>query len=310
VIGRLRRPQSIPLADANELARHARRTALVRIGLAAALLAALATEVSFGRDPEKRTQAVFPGGKSGVLVLDMSASVGSPGRRFSVPLRHLARTKQDFGLVLFSDVAYEAIPPGTSSAELSPYISRFAPPVEPCFTPPGWTCPPGTRRMSPTEQRRRRAGGFRRKDPWAQSFRGGTRISTGLVLARKILEREGMARRGVLLVSDLDDSLFDLPALTRELITYRRREIPLHLVAVSPFEDDRLYFRRMLGRDAFVSRADLAPRGLAGKSVRETSSFPIDLVLIGLLVLLLLGANEHYCGRLTWRRVGEPGGRS
>lgn len=304
---RLRRatPQAIPLADAEALRGHARRTALVRIGLAAALLVALAVGVALGRDSEKRKRAAFPGGESGVLVLDVSASIGSPGRRFSEPLRHLARTRQDFGLVLFSDSAYEAIPPGTDSAELTPFIRRFNPPPEPCLMPVGWRCPHGTRRMSPAEADQWRATASSHRDPWLESFRGGTRISTGLALARRMLEREGITDRGVLLVSDLNDSPFDLPSLGRELLAYRRQSIPLHVVALGAFRDDRAYFRRLLGPSAFVDRADLAPRALEQSPAREAGAFPADLVLVGLLVLLLLAANEHYCGRLTWRRLDQ-----
>jgi hypothetical protein len=300
--------QSIPLADCGALERHARRTALVRIGLAAALLLALALEVSFGRDADKRKNAAFPGGESGVVVLDLSASIGAPGRRFSDPLRHLARTSQDFGLVLFSDSAYEAIPPGTNAAELRPFIRRFSPPPEPCVSPPHSRCPPGTRRMSSSETRRWRATAAQHRDPWLESFRGGTRISTGLMLARRMLEREGIRRRGVLLVSDLNDSPFDVPALTQELLTYQKTRIPLHVVALSSFREDLSYFRRMVGSDAFVDQADLAPQSVDRRDTREAGAFPVDLVLVGLLVLLLLGANEHYCGRLTWRRSPEAGG--
>jgi hypothetical protein len=300
--------QSIPLADCGALDRHARRTALVRIGLATALLLALALEVSFGRDADKRKQGVFPGGESGVVVLDVSASIGAPGRRFSDPLRHLARTGQDFGLVLFSDSAYEAIPPGTNAAELRPFIRRFSPPPEPCVSPPHWRCPPGTRRMSNAETKRWRATAAAHRDPWLESFRGGTRISTGLTLARRMLERERIQRRGVLLVSDLNDSPFDVPALTRELLTYQKNRIPLHVVALSSLREDLSYFRRMLGPDSFVDRADLASQAVDRPEAREAGAFPVDLVLVGLLVLLLLGANEHYCGRLTWRRGPELGG--
>lgn len=303
---RSRSQQVIPIAVAHELEQHARRTQLIRLGLAGALVLAVAVAVSFGRDPEKRAAQLFPGSESGVLVLDMSASVGSPGRNFVRPLEYLSRTGQEFGLVLFSDVAYEAVPPGTSSAELRPYIRVFKPPVQPCTFPPGYTCPPGTRRMSPSETRRAQRQA-RRQNPWSETFRGGTRISTGLRLAREILHREDMTRRGVLLVSDLDDSLFDVPALTRELITYKREGIPLHLVALRPFEDDRLYFRRMAGRRAFVRRANLSMQRVERKSVRTTEAFPVDLAAVGLVALLLLALNEHYCGRLTWRRLGERG---
>lgn len=305
---RVDKTQSIPLADAHRLGWYVRRTAIVRIALAALLLTALAVEVSFGRDLEKRRQAPFPGGKSGVVVLDLSASIGLPGPDFTMPLRHLAETRQDFGLVLFSDTAYEAIPPGTESAELMAYIRRFSPPAGPCLTPPGWSCPPGTRRMSAVEAGKPRMRPEARLDPWLESFRGGTRISTGLSLARAILEREGMTRRGVLLVSDINNSLFDLPSLNRELIEYRRVGIPLHIVALAPFQDDRSYFQQLLGSEAFVDQADIARRGPHSGPARETSSFPVDLVLVGLIVLLLLGANEHYCGRLTWRRTAEERG--
>ncbi len=298
-----RRPQAIPVADARELDAYVRRTALTRFALAGALLVAVALAVLFGRDPDKRARTLFPGSESGVLVLDMSASVGSPGRNFVRPFEYLSRTGQDFGLVLFSDVAYEAVPPGTSSSELRPYIRIFKPSIQPCDVPPGFTCPPGTKRMTPGELRRSRNRG-RQQNPWSETFRGGTRISTGLRLAREVLVREKVTHRGVLLVSDLDDSLFDVPALTRELITYKKQEIPLHVVALRAFNDDRLYFRRMMGREAFVRRANLSPRTVARKPVRTAEAFPVDLATVGLFALLLLALNEHYCGRLTWRRMG------
>jgi hypothetical protein len=39
--------------------------------------------------------------------------------------------------------------------------------------------------------------------------------------------------------------------------------------------------------------------------VRTAEAFPVDLAAVGLIALLLLALNEHYCGRLTWRRIGE-----
>jgi hypothetical protein len=297
------RPQTIPVAGAAELDPHVKRTTLLRLALGVALLVALALAVAFGRDPDKRARQLFPGSESGVLVLDMSASVGTPGRNFVRPIEYLSRTGQEFGLVVFSDVAYEAVPPGTSATELRAYLRLFRPRERPCMVDPGYECPPGTRRMTPTEVRR--LGEGREQNPWSETFRGGTRISTGLGLARRILAREDMTHRGVLLVSDLDDSSFDVPALTRELITYKEKRIPLRVVALRPFNDDRLYFRRMLGRKAFVRRANLSTRTVQRRAVRTAEAFPADLAAIGLVSLLLLGLNEHYCGRLTWRRRGE-----
>ena len=296
-------PQAIPVAGTAELQPHVRRTMLLRFALAAALLVAVAIAIVFGQDPDKRARELFPGSESGVLVLDMSASVGTPGRNFVRPIEYLSRTGQEFGLVLFSDVAYEAVPPGTNAAELQAYLRIFKPRVRPCTVPEPFECPPGTRRLTPQEMRRLGIG--REQNPWSETFRGGTRISTGLRLARTILHREDMTHRGVLLVSDLDDSGFDVPALTRELIRYKEQRIPIRVVALRPFNDDRLYFRRMLGRKAFVRRANLSTRTVTRRDVRTAEAFPADLAAIGLISLLLLALNEHYCGRLTWRRRGE-----
>jgi hypothetical protein len=303
---RTRLEQAIPVAAADEWDAQARRTAFVRLTLAGALLLVLAAAVSLGRDPAKRVGELFPGSESGVLVLDMSASVGSPGRLAVGPLEYLSRTGQEFGLVLFSDSAYEAMPPGSSSNELQPYIKMFKPPAQPCLALPGQPCPPGTRRMTAAEKRSARRAASR-PTPWSKTFRAGTQISTGLHLARKVLEREGMTKQGVLLVSDLDDSLSDLPVLTRELIQYKREGVPLHVVAIDPHEDDRLFFNRLAGPHALVPRADLSVQRVEPKSLRISEAFPVDLAVVGLLALLLLGLNEHYCGRLTWRRLGEPG---
>jgi hypothetical protein len=106
----------------------------------------------------------------------------------------------------------------------------------------------------------------------------------------------------VLLISDLDNSGLDLPALTRELITYRRERIPIHIVALSPFEDDRFFFERMVGAGAFVDRADLAPGRLVDERQRaERAGVPEGLAVLALVLLVLLALNEHFCGRLAWR---------
>jgi hypothetical protein len=111
-----------------------------------------------------------------------------------------------------------------------------------------------------------------------------------------------MTERGVLLVSDLDDSLLDIPQLTRELITYREQHIPLNVVALDPFDEDRFYFERMVGRGAFVDRAQLTPRRLVDEKERaERAGVPEGLAALALLLLTLLAVNEHFCGRLAWR---------
>lgn len=293
--------QGIPLFDVRNLTEPVRRTAIVRWALAAALVATLLAAAWLSRSPGESAVRVARGGESGVVVLDMSASIGSARRRLTEPFEYLAATNQEFGLVLFSSVAYEAIPPGTAAAELRGFLRALSPFPNVCVAREFTPCPPGSRRVEPDspEFEEIRRGSV---TPWVESFRGGTKISTGLRLAREMLKRHGQERRGTLLISDLDDSLLDLPALTRELITYKREGIPLNLVALAPFDEDRFFFERLVGKEAFVDRADLAPPRLVEERNRaERAGVPEGLAGLALLLLMLLGANEHFCGRLAWR---------
>lgn len=295
--------QAIPLADLRALLEPARRTTAVRWLLAGALVITLVVAAILAQRPASSEVTLAQGGRSGMVVLDMSASIGSPRRRIVEPFEYLADSGQEFGLVLFSGTAYEAAPPGTSGAELRGLMNALSPYRDVCIVQERArsTCPPHTRRVpddSPEAERIRRDSAT----PWTESFRGGTTISAGLLLARRALERHDMTDRGVLLISDLDDSLLDLPALTRELITYRREKIPINIVALSPFDEDRFFFERLVGPEAFVDRADLAPGRLVDEQQRaERAGVPEGLAALALLLLMLLAVNEHFCARLAWK---------
>ena len=117
---------AIPLADTSDLARLTRRTTIVRLVLLAAIAAvAAACVASVGRLDVAET-TVLGAGTSGVIVLDLSSSTESaPPRDIPGLLRHLANAGGRTGLILFSDVAYEALPLGTSSEELRPFLRYF-----------------------------------------------------------------------------------------------------------------------------------------------------------------------------------------
>ena len=298
----LRARQSIPLADVDRLAKCSRRTTIIHRGLAVVLLIVLAGAILLAERPGSSAAGLAKGADSGVVVLDLSASIGTPGRSVVDPLEYLADTGQEFGLVLFSGIAYEATPPGTSSAELRPLVHALAPHPDVCLAREGDTCPPETRRVLPGSAEGDR---YRRESvtPWNQNFRGGTVISSGLRLARDMLRRHRLEHRGVLLISDLDDAFDDFSALTNELVAYRRERIPLHVVAIDPSSEDRFLFERMIGRESFVERADMTPEGLLDERQRaQRAGVPEGLAALALLLLLLLALNEHFCGRLAWGR--------
>jgi hypothetical protein len=279
----LRRP-SIPLADAGVLRRPVRRTLAVRLGLAVVLAGLLAACFVLARDLRARPSTYFATG-GGVVVADLSTSVEpSKYRRLSRVLTTLTETSQPMGLVVFSDVAYQMLPLGTKGEELRPMLRFFRPP------------PTDTGRG-----RRSRGFGFL-ESPWSGSFRGGTRISHGLREARLALERAGVTGGSVLLVSDLDDSPFDLPALTRELVRFNREGIDLRVVPLFPGPDDRAFFERLAGRDAFVANDELLANTALEEHRTLAAAFPVALLAAVAVLLLLLAVNEHVGGRLAWRR--------
>lgn len=271
----------IPLADAPALAPEARRTALLRIGLAAGVVLAAIFCLLLARRLDSQPSSYFAGGTSGVVVVDFSTSI-DPGkyRRIDRVLRTIVRTSQPVGLVAYSDSAYEVVPPGTRGDVLRPVLRFFEP-------------------GSPTGRQLRNRFA---DSPWTGTFRGGTRISTGLRVAREALAREHVARGSVLLVSDLDDSAFDTAALTQEAVRYREAGIRLRLIPLFPSREDRELFTRLLGPNAFVGNRELLRNSrLEGRSTL-VGRFPWALVAAAVGLLALLAVNERALGALGWRR--------
>ncbi|MDX6508728.1 MAG: hypothetical protein QOG81_480 [Gaiellaceae bacterium] len=268
----MRHRQSIPLVDTAPLASAARRTSAIRIAVAVALVGLAGAAIALGRHPQTQEVRFLPERSNGIVVLDLSASISSNTyARIGQTLADLAASRGRYGLVVFSDTAYEALPPGSPASALRPMIRFFRPP--------------------------RGAARFP-VNPWSKSFSAGTRISTGLELARSILIADRRARPAVLLVSDLNDEPNDLRALTNLGFTYRREGIPLHVVSLNPSADDERLFRRFVGETSGTfARAPLADAQTRASAV---APFPVWLVAVALGLVLLLAVNELVCARLTW----------
>src|SRR3954470_2614352 len=121
------RDVSVPLADPAPLGAAARRTRIVRAVLAVALIACVVG--AFFTAPSRAGRRFIPASTTGVIVLDVSSSV-KPDTYFRIEqtLATVAASRSRLGLVLFSDVAYEALPTGTPASELKPLLRFFAPP--------------------------------------------------------------------------------------------------------------------------------------------------------------------------------------
>jgi hypothetical protein len=285
--------ERIPVADAPALAGIARRTAAVRLLLAAALLGLAVLAYVFATRLEARPSSYFAEGATGVIVIDFSTSI-DPGkyRRIARVLRTVTETSQPIGLVVYSDTAYEAVPPGTRGDVLRPLLRFYERP---------------DRGLAP-----RVRGGFGAPlprelpaSPWQRTFRGGTRISAGLKVAREMLVRDRVSGGSVMLVSDLDDSPFDTSRLAEEAIAYRRSGLDIRLVSLSPSREDRELFIRLFGPEAFVGHRELLRNSELEERRTLVGSFPAGLVLAGGALLVLLALNERVNARLRWRRSGS-----
>jgi len=281
LLARVRRgsgEDAVPLPDLAPLEGPARRTRGLRLASAAALIVTvLATAVSV---PDAHGRRFLPAGTVAIIVLDVSSSIRlTTYRLIGFELASLAKTDRRVGLVLFSDVAYEALPPGTPASELQA-IARYYQDETIRHDKDGYPLP---------------------RNPWEEWFSAGTSISSGLRLAAQLLRVSGAERGGVVLFSDLADDPTDLRALSRVISLYEQRRIPLRVVALDPAPEDRDFWVELLGPGS-LSNVQI-PTGDAGRGrLVVESAFPARLAVLGVLVVLLLAANVVLAEPITWRR--------
>ena len=263
-----RREAAIPVADVAALHGPWRRTTVVRLGLAALLVTALAATLLAARALEPSKAAFLPRGTSGVIVLDVSLSVTDP------TFRRIHNAIQD--------VAYELLPPGSPPEELKPLLRYFKALPE----------------RDPTDPLDVRYPA----NPWAAGFSAGTKISGGLRLGKEILEREGIENGSILLVSDLDTAPSDESSLTQVLADVESDGIDLHVVPLFPQAADRAFFVEALGEEALITPPQLAARNRARAEASLLGANPSLLALLGGAVLLLLAVNEWWGARVELPR--------
>jgi len=267
---------SIPLADAGALRPAARRTLVVRVGLALALVGLVVAAVVVSRHSHTQTIVALPAHSSAIVVLDVSASISADTySRIGGTLSSLARSGGRYGLVVFSDQAYEALPPGTRAADLAPLVRYFQ-------LPPARG--PGTAATFPA-------------NPWERVFSAGTKISAGLELAHTIAFQDRLSKPIAILVSDLDDDPDDLLRLTTILAALTRDHIPLRIVGLNPSNQDVALFKRLTGGAPIVRAGVLEP----GPEPRNRTPFPWTLVTLALVVAIGIAAHELWGPRLEWR---------
>jgi hypothetical protein len=233
---------------------------------------------------------LLPPGSTGIIALDLSASVenGTLDRMYA-SLQQLALSRGRFGLVLFSNTAYEALPPNTPARELLPYARFFH------------KLPPRPRGSAQGGGRIVSARADYPTNPWASAFSFGTTISAGLDLSRSIILASHVNQPSVWLISDLADGPGDLPLVTRAAQSYAQLGIALHVIALDPSKADQRFFERLVGPGGTLTNA----RPLSQVRLRPKHGFPVGLAIAAALLAMLLAANELWSAPLRWgpRRV-------
>lgn len=263
------------LGDLPGLVQPARRTTLLRVGLALSLAATLAGAVLIARSAGSGQASLLPAGShTGVIVLDVSASVaGPPFERVGAVMRSLVSADQAMGLVMVSDVAYELFPPGSPPSALQQFVRFFVP------------------------QRVTDRAPIFGASPWSE-FSGGTRIASGLAVGLAALRRAGVKHGSLVLMSDLNDSQGDRNALVAGAQALRKDHVAVRIVPINASPQDVQLFAGLFGPRALVGpQAFKTPSQLRTQPV--TASPPWALLAVGLLLVGLLAANERLNSRLV-----------
>ena len=269
----LKRRGATKLGDLPELDLPAGRTTIGRVTLVIALAACLAGAILLARSAGSGRAALLPEGvKTGVVVVDMSGSVsGVPFERVATVVRELLAANQAMGLVMFSDTAYELLPPNSPASTLDQFERFFDPEIvqgSPVFT----------------------------ATPWGQ-FSAGTRISAGLRMGRVALQRAGVTHGSLLLISDLNDSSADEEPLVAEAHALKKANVPVRIVPVLAGRADVRIFTTLFGVNAFVPPS--AYRTTATQKVQPVATpWPWALLAVGTILVGLLAANELFNTRL------------
>lgn len=249
------------------------RARILRAVLVLAALALLAAAAASARNLQTEERALLPQGSVGVVVVDLSLSIADEDYTIvRGALRRLVAEDADIGLVVFSDVPYELLPPGTPASEMQPMLRLLVPPD---VGPP--------------------------RNPWSQTFRAGTRISTAIELAAATLERDGIESGSILLVSDLETAPDDVERLARTVTGLEQRNIALRVFGIAPSSDARTIFGGLLQDEAFVAPLDSDEPIPLESQARH--GLPVVLLVLGGLLFLALAFHERFGGRLGLPRL-------
>jgi hypothetical protein len=276
------RTQLLPIGPADHHGEQPRRIPgrLLYLG-ALALVAAVCGLLAWSVNGGSSHPPTLPG--ETVLVIDLSGSITAQGNQV------IARTLDGFrnyppdrhaAVVYFSSSAALGSPISSPAADLSGLARLFTPDAA------------------------------RTRGPWGGSFDGGTIISRGIALARRVLIRSQVRHGRVVVVSDLQDNSKDLKALHRQLVLLEEDHasfslMPLPPTRASPTSLAQLSapYRAVFG-DHIIVPSPFLVAGTNGHPLVHTTILRARYPAVALLLALILGAAAlavSFFPRLAWR---------
>lgn len=267
--------RAIAVADFRSFAAAVARSRALRLGALGAAVAAAAVAYVAAPRSTAPPEPLLGKGEATIVVCDLSASISwDTYARIATTLDRLRRSAGRVGLIVFSDTAYQALPPGTPAAELGSFERFF---VVRQATQPGFEPQPP-------------------HSPWTDAFSAGTRISTGLQLALDVIRADRVRHPRVVLISDLDDDTTDLESLTSVALGYRHLGVPISVAALNPSPQDAATMARLLPRDGRLVDVPLTTQP------RQTAHADPAWWLVGCAVVLAqaLAAATLVSTRLRW----------
>ena len=239
-----------------------RRTRIAAVGCLAAALAVVVGLLVW--TPRTQTQPVTLGAGTTVLVVDLSGSIG-PVQYATIHKTLTALGSQPnrhVGLVFFSDVATEVLPPETPASELAAVSRFFVGDPRPTF--------PESEPL--------------KGNPWMDAFAGGTAIYRGLNVARRALEQARVRHGQIVLISDLAD---DQILRTRTaLLRIAAAKLQLRVVGLDPTPQAKRLYLDVFGPQVFVASPTLAGSVRGDRPERATGTrTPIPAALLAVVLL-------------------------
>jgi hypothetical protein len=266
------RRRAIPTGDLGPLRRIVLRTRLLTVVLAGLACTLLTAAFASARGLDQQKSGVVPPSPSAVVVLDLSLSItDSDYRIMRGAIERIIASRTPAGLVVFSDVPYELLPPRTPASELRPLLRLLTP------TPDG-KLPP---------------------NPWNANFTAGTLISAALQLAQRMLVNNHIKGGSILLASDLQTAPTDYDALGRTLNRLRSSSTTVKVIPLEAESDGVKLFQSILGPQAFVNGIKPSPGGVPKVTTVLRGRMPVGLLIAGILVFATLAAYERFAGRLA-----------